>query len=94
MSPLYRSVFNIPQMVVAQKRRSRAHSSTGTEVNSFPVYGVTPLTQALVPQHLIKRLALILSPVLESGVCLGQGQLATCLIQTKHGAVLAVPFAS
>lgn len=47
MSPLYRSVFNIPQVVVAQKRRSRALSSKLLVRNdSFPVYVVTLLTQA------------------------------------------------
>jgi hypothetical protein len=37
MSPLHRSVLNM--VLIAQKRRSRALPTTGTEVDSFPVYG-------------------------------------------------------
>src|SRR6267154_4030752 len=81
MSPLYRNAFNSPHVVVTQKLRSRALSSTGTEVDSFPVYVVTLLTQAP-----------LFFSILSGGLCFScplywnqeQGELAIRLIQAKH----------
>ena len=79
----------IPRATVTRKRRPRALSSAGTEVDSFPVHGVTLLT-ARYKFLAFRRLAFIMS------LCWNQerGKLAIRLIQNKHGAVLVVPLAS
>ena len=66
MSTLYRGMFNIPQMVVAQKRRSYTRSSTCTKVEFFSRLRGNPAgTSPLFSQEAC-ALRLSLTAVLES----------------------------